>query len=106
LVKIIVVCDKGNPEPDRRSGYPAISLVLLLTQTVPGLDAVSTQGDVDVGEVGAGPHDLCSGEFLLQPPESIGTPAGQLGTESKLGDGDKRDDSGPAFEQMPVSGGE
>src|SRR5215813_4293367 len=101
-----VVRYEGNAEPDCRRSYPAVSLMVLLAQAVPGFDAPGPQRGVGLRETRPWPYRAGLVQFVLQPLEPTGAPRGQLRSEPQFRHRDKRDDRWAAFPQRPVCSGQ
>src|ERR1035441_3477634 len=81
-----VVRHERNLEPDRGGGHPAIRLMLLLAQTVPGPDTPCPERRICLDEVWPRPHDLCPCNLVIQPSEPPRPPPSQPGAVTKLGE--------------------
>ena len=76
-----IVRYKGNPEPDRRRGHPAIGFVILLPQPMSRSDGPSAQRGVSIREARPRPDDIGPAKFVLQSLQPARTPSGQSGAE-------------------------
>src|SRR5450631_1314671 len=93
FVKMRSLATRGDPQPDRRGRHPAIRLVSLLAQAMPGPDTPGAKRGVCLDKVRPRPDDLRPGYLILQPTQLPGTPTSQPGTISQLSHGDEGDDS-------------
>jgi hypothetical protein len=72
-----VVRHERNLEPDRGGGHPAIRLMLLLAQAVPGPDTPCPERRICLDKVWPRPHDLCPCNLVIQPSEPPRSPPSQ-----------------------------
>src|ERR1035437_9600518 len=84
-----IVRHEGNLEPDRCRSHPAVRLMLLLAQAVPGPDTPCAERRICLDKVWPWPDDLCPCNLVLQPSEPPRPPPSQPGAVTKLGDSDK-----------------
>jgi hypothetical protein len=84
-----IVRHEGNLEPDRCRSHPAVRLMLLLAQAVPGTVTPCAERRIRLDKVRPRPDDLRPGYLILQPPQFSWAPPGQSGAITKLSDGDE-----------------
>src|SRR5216683_2232966 len=76
VVEDAIVRHEGNLEPDRCRSHPAVRLMLLLAQAVPGTDTPCAERRICLDKVRPRPDDLRPGYLILQPPQFSWAPPG------------------------------
>jgi hypothetical protein len=77
-----VVGDEGQIEPSGAGRDPAIGLVMLLAERMPGSHALVTQGDIGVEQLGIWPDNLGLCKPSLKASQALLAPTGMQCTEA------------------------